>query len=82
MANAWPRGGIVYAPDFVINAGGLINVSDELDSEGYNAERVRFRVASIESTLDEVFAQASAQGETTERVAMAMAKTRIEAGSR
>lgn len=74
--------GIVYAPDFVINAGGLINVSDELDSEGYNAERVRFRVASIESTLDEVFAQASAQGETTERVAMAMAKTRIEAASR
>lgn len=74
--------GIVYAPDFVINAGGLINVSDELDSEGYNAERVRFRVASIESTLDEIFKRAKTSGQTSETVALEMARTRIEAGSR
>ena len=74
--------GIIYAPDFVINAGGLINVSDELDGEGYNTERVRFRVASIESTLDEIFAEAISRGETTEAVATQMAKARIEASSR
>ncbi|ERJ19502.1 Leucine dehydrogenase Ldh protein [Salinisphaera shabanensis E1L3A] len=74
--------GIVYAPDYVINAGGLINVSDELDSEGYNAERVRFRVASIETTLDEIFEQAKAQRRPPESVALDMAKKRIEAGER
>ncbi|WP_348766296.1 Glu/Leu/Phe/Val dehydrogenase dimerization domain-containing protein [uncultured Salinisphaera sp.] len=74
--------GIVYAPDFVINAGGLINVSDELDSEGYNAERVRFRVASIETTLDEIFEQARAERRPPEAVAVDMAHTRIAAGAR
>jgi len=74
--------GIIYAPDFVINAGGLINVSDELDSEGYNAERVRFRVASIETTLDGIFTEAAESGESSEAVALRMAKTRIEAASR
>lgn len=74
--------GIVYAPDFVINAGGLINVSDELDGDGYDAERVRFRVASIETTLDEIFAQAQERNETTETVALQIAKRRIEAASR
>lgn len=73
--------GIVYAPDFVINAGGLINVSDELDSEGYNAERVQFRVASIETTLDGIFAEAAKNAESSETVALRMAKARIQAAA-
>jgi leucine dehydrogenase len=40
--------GILYAPDYVINAGGLINVDDELNPNGYNRNRVRTR---IESTI-------------------------------
>lgn len=39
------RRGILYAPDYVINAGGLINVADEL--EGYNAQRATSRVMRI-----------------------------------
>lgn len=45
--------GIVYAPDYVINAGGLINVADEL--MGYNPERAMARVQSVYRTLREIF---------------------------
>ncbi len=41
--------GIVYAPDYVINAGGVINVADELD--GYNRERALKRVEGIYGTI-------------------------------
>ena len=37
--------GIVYAPDYVINAGGVINVADEL--YGYNRERAMKKVEHI-----------------------------------
>lgn len=69
--------GIVYAPDFVINAGGLINVSDEIDPSGYDAARVADRVAAIETTLDEIFAEAATSGRTTEAVALGLARGRI-----
>lgn len=44
--------GIVYAPDYVINAGGVINVADEL--YGYNRERALKRVESIYDTIAKV----------------------------
>src|SRR5690606_26017767 len=47
---------ILYAPDFVINAGGLINVAAELDPEGYDSERVLRRIADIPKTLARIFA--------------------------
>ena len=37
--------GVLYAPDFVVNAGGLINVAAELEPGGYDPERTRVRVA-------------------------------------
>ncbi|MEK3934280.1 branched-chain amino acid dehydrogenase [Sporosarcina sp. FSL W7-1349] len=46
--------GIVYAPDYVINSGGVINVADELD--GYNRERALKRVATIYDTIEKIFA--------------------------
>lgn len=45
--------GIVYAPDYVINSGGVINVSDELN--GYNQERAMKRVETIYDSLTKVF---------------------------
>src|SRR5439155_1056603 len=45
--------GIVYAPDYVINAGGLINVADEL--QGFHPERAKARVQSIYRTLRQIF---------------------------
>ncbi|BDH62045.1 leucine dehydrogenase [Lysinibacillus sp. PLM2] len=45
--------GIIYAPDYVINAGGVINVADEL--YGYNRERAMKRVETIYDNLCKIF---------------------------
>ncbi len=45
--------GIAYAPDYVINSGGVINVADEL--VGYNAERAMKRVGGIYETIEKIF---------------------------
>lgn len=45
--------GIVYAPDYVINSGGVINVADELN--GYNYERAMSKVETIYDSLSRVF---------------------------
>lgn len=55
------RRGIVWAPDFVINAGGLIAVADEL--HGFNRARVERSIERIGDTLEEIFARA-ADGDT------------------
>ena len=45
--------GIVYAPDYVINAGGVINVADELN--GYNRSRAMKRVETIYDNLTKIY---------------------------
>jgi valine dehydrogenase (NAD+) len=52
--------GILYAPDYVVNAGGLIQVADEL--HGFDFERARARASLILDTTREVFALADAEG--------------------
>ena len=44
--------GILYAPDYAINAGGLINVALEL--EGYNADKARERTMKVYDTIHEI----------------------------
>ncbi len=72
--------GIVYAPDFVVNAGGIINISDEL--QGYNRERAIKRVESIFETLQSVFAIAREQDMSTVAAASEYAYERIRKISR
>jgi leucine dehydrogenase len=67
--------GIVYAPDYVINAGGLINVADEL--QGYNAERAKARIQQVYRTLREIFSISNEQGISTARAADMFAEDRI-----
>lgn len=67
--------GIVYAPDYVINAGGLINVADEL--EGYNRERALKKVESIYDNLMKVFEIAKRDNIPTYKAADRMAEERI-----
>ncbi|HET7386506.1 MAG TPA: amino acid dehydrogenase [Nocardioidaceae bacterium] len=52
--------GILYAPDYVVNAGGLIQVADEL--EGFSFERARQRAEGIFETTQRVFALATEDG--------------------
>ncbi|CAN5119095.1 branched-chain amino acid dehydrogenase [soil metagenome] len=68
--------GILYAPDFVINAGGLINVADEL--HGYDAKRAETSVQGIYRTLREVFRISREQRITTSSAANRFAEERIK----
>ncbi len=67
--------GILYAPDYVINAGGLINVYNEL--EGYNHERALRMTRGIYTNLRQIFALAKAQRISTNRAADRVAEDRI-----
>ncbi len=70
--------GILFAPDYVINAGGLIHVAAELD--GYSGERVRARVDHIEDTLALVFRVARSRGISPGEAADRLAEERITNG--
>ena len=72
--------GILYAPDFVINAGGLINVEDEL--RGYDRERAMARVEGIYKALQHIFSLANERGISTAQAALEHAETRIRKISR
>ena len=63
VADALARRGILWAPDFVANAGGLIAVADEL--HGFDRARVERRVDAIGRTLADVYARAEQAGTST-----------------
>jgi leucine dehydrogenase len=67
--------GILYAPDFVINAGGLINVEDEL--RGYDRERALHKVKGIYKQLQNIFTMARERNISTAQAAIEHAQDRI-----
>jgi leucine dehydrogenase len=67
--------GILYAPDYVINAGGLINVADEL--EGYNRERALKTASKIYDSVARVIAISKRDRIPTHEAADRMAEERI-----
>ena len=71
--------GILYAPDYVINAGGLINIAQELSPGGYDRRRALAALETIATTLAEVFDRADREGVPTHEVADRIARERIEA---
>lgn len=80
--NALTDAGILYAPDFVINAGGVIQVGDELNPGGYSEARVAARTEQIGARLTEIFALAKGEGITTAEAADRAAQQRIAAVGR
>ncbi|NVM90700.1 amino acid dehydrogenase [Variovorax sp. SG517] len=66
---------ILYAPDFVINAGGLIRVASE--HEGFNAAKVDAQVQGIGATLHRIFELASRSGTPTQSAAMQLVQERL-----
>ncbi len=70
------RRGILYAPDYVINAGGLMNVADEL--KGYNEERAIATVKTIYNNIAKVYEIAKRDNIPTYKAADRMAEERIE----
>lgn len=67
--------GILYAPDFLINAGGLINVAAELET--YNADRVKGNVEKIYNRTLEIFDLSEREGIHTQAAAMKIAEKRL-----
>jgi leucine dehydrogenase len=67
--------GILYAPDFVVNAGGIINLAEEF--VGYDPERARARTAQIADTVRRVFELAREEGAPPGRAAEQLARRRI-----
>ncbi|MBF0693523.1 MAG: Glu/Leu/Phe/Val dehydrogenase [Flavobacterium sp.] len=68
--------GILYAPDFLINAGGIINVYGEIVK--YEPGEAMRRTENIYNTTLEIMQMADAQGITTYKAALAVAEQRIE----
>ncbi|WP_053972526.1 Glu/Leu/Phe/Val dehydrogenase [Mangrovimonas sp. ST2L15] len=68
--------GIVYAPDFLINAGGIINVYAEL--EGYGKDEIIRKTENIYNTTLDILNKAENEDITTHQAALKMAQDRIE----
>lgn len=83
LADEWRDGttlrtkGILYAPDFLINAGGLINVYSEIAH--YDREESLRRTENIYDTTLEIFRKAELDDITTHQAALTIAKDRISA---
>jgi len=78
-ADALKERGIVYAPDFIINGGGVINVADELQPGGYNRERAYAMVGEIGAKVARALHLADERGISTDAAAVLMADERLRA---
>jgi leucine dehydrogenase len=77
LADVLAARGVLYAPDFIVNSGGLINVSLELT--GYDRAAASQRVEHIEEVLSAILAHAQAAEITPQDAALELAKERIDA---
>jgi leucine dehydrogenase len=68
--------GILYAPDYVINAGGVIRAWGT-ESLGWSPEQIEARLLGIGDSLTEIYARAEAEGVTTEAAAERLARSRL-----
>ncbi|WP_214808749.1 Glu/Leu/Phe/Val dehydrogenase [Exiguobacterium sp. s102] len=80
LAEELMQRGILYAPDYIVNGGGLIQVADEL--YGANHERVLLKTRHIYDAVLEVFGQSRAESITTLEAANRMCDKRIHVRAR
>jgi leucine dehydrogenase len=74
--------GVLYAPDYVINAGGIINVSIEVEPGGYDEARSRRKVENIPAALKSVFRISRERNVSTNRASNLLAEERLSKGRR
>lgn len=70
--------GILYIPDFVANAGGIINISVEFEPEGYREERALEKVKVIYENVEKVLEIAQKERITTQKAALRLAEERLK----
>lgn len=73
--------GITYVPDYVANAGGLINVVDELEQGGYNRKRVLQRIENLKNVLHTIFLVSRQKHQPQSRVADRLAEDIFKNGN-
>jgi len=78
-ANRLADAGVLYAPDFVVNAGGVVNIADELRPGGYDPVRATAAVERIGARLTRVLEMARDEAITPERAAEREVQRRIAA---
>jgi leucine dehydrogenase len=71
--------GVLYGPDYVVNAGGVINIAAELERGGYHRERAYANVRRIFETTATVIETAAREGIATAHAADRLAEARMEA---
>lgn len=69
--------GILYAPDYVANGGGLIYVADELEAGGFSQDRVLQRVENIQNTMTDIFERSVTEKLPTSFIADKIAEERL-----
>lgn len=72
--------GILYAPDFIVNAGGLINVTQELNPEGYDPRMARNKTDRLYDQLLLIYQAAEKNGCSTHQAALSIAEYRMTYG--
>jgi glutamate dehydrogenase/leucine dehydrogenase len=72
--------GILYAPDYVVNAGGIIQLIG-LEDEGWDEAQLEERLAGIGDTLRTLFAEADADGITPAEAADRLVQRRLATGA-
>ena len=72
--------GILYAPDFIINSGGIINAALEFEAEGYDPRKAVIKVDKIYETLRTIFEVAYERGLSPHLVADEIAESKISCG--
>ncbi len=78
MGEKLRQAGILYAPDFVINGGGIINVASEI-SGLYSLPWVKSKVETLTQTLGQILDTASSEARPSSEIALELAKARIAA---
>lgn len=69
--------GILWVPDFVVNAGGIVNIAEELDGRTYDGRRAHREVRRIGDTVRRVLDDAEGAGGTPLAAALTLARARL-----
>lgn len=78
IGDALFRAGVLYVPDYIANAGGLINVADELLPGGYTKSRVMAGIEQLRAIIHSVLEQSQRRSISTHRIADEMAEVRLK----
>jgi glutamate dehydrogenase/leucine dehydrogenase len=76
-ADRLQEAGVLYAPDYVVNAGGIINIAEEFTPGGYDHARAYANLARVHDTVRVVIASAEQEGITTAVAADRLAEARL-----